>query len=128
MAALPIVCPAASAIEPPGDAPSVVCGVLENSNDGAHIAGNRDRGQVSPIFSGARDARIVAGFCAGQGIPGSLASYCSCAVWRAEKERIRAGRPAGPNGLRDGQATRPPEIDPELAEFVRMVHGVPTEN
>lgn len=113
--ALPLVCPAASEVSPPAHGPSVICGVLELSNDGAHVAGFASRGQVSALMSGRKDPRTVAGFCAGQGVPGSPRSYCSCEIWRAEKARIAAARRAGMDGLRDDAAVRPP-VTRELVE------------
>lgn len=104
MKALPIVCPAASPVQPANDEPSVICGVLELANDGAQIAGRRRGAEVSALMSGTRMAATVELFCAGRGIPGSPMSYCACAIWRAEKARIAAGRSTGPDGLRDEQA------------------------
>lgn len=101
MTALPIVCPAANLVEPADDQPSIVCGVLELANDGAQINGFTHRAEVSALFSGTRDAGTVHNFCAGRGIPGSPMSYCSCAIWQAEKQRIDDQRAAGPDGLRD---------------------------
>jgi hypothetical protein len=121
--ALPIVCPAATLVEPPNDAPSILCGVLELSNDDAQLNGYRDRGQVNAMFSGSRDAGTVQNYCAGRGIPGSPMSYCACVIWRAEKARIEAARAAGQDGLRDPSAARPPTIDPELAEHVKLTAG-----
>jgi hypothetical protein len=104
---LPIVCPAASEVQPPAHGPSVVCGVLELSNDGAHVQGFTSRGQVNALMSGQKDRRTVQGFCAGQGIPGSRISYCSCAIWRAQREADWAAR-RGPDALIDDAAARPP--------------------
>jgi hypothetical protein len=120
MAALPIVCPAAVEVRPVGDAPSIVCQVLERTNDDAEIGGVRERGQVSALFSGTRDAGTVHGFCCGQGVTGSPSSYASCAIWEAAKEAHWAARAE----LRDGQAHRPPVIDPELREFVKLQAGL----
>jgi hypothetical protein len=100
-----LVCPAASPIEPPGHGESVLCGVLNQANDGAHVAGFTGRGQVSPLMSGRDDPNVVAFQCAGQGVPGSPASYCACALWRAQRDAERAGR-RGPGALHDGGADR----------------------
>ena len=108
MTVLPIVCPAASPVQPACDEPSVVCGVLELQNDDAQLGGHRSRGQVSALMSGSLDRGTVQNFCAGRGIPGSRASYCSCSIWRAEKARIAAARRAGQDGLADDLAARPP--------------------
>lgn len=107
MSELPIACPAASPVQPAHDEPSVICGVLELANDDAELDGYRSRGQVSALVSGSRDRGTVHNFCAGRGIPGSRASYCSCAIWRAEKARIAAAR-HGQDALVDEQAARPP--------------------
>jgi len=109
MSVLPIACPAATPVQPANDDPSVVCGVLERANDDAELHGFRARGQVSALMSGSKDSGTVLNFCAGQGIPGSPASYCCCAIWRAEKARIAAARRAGQDGLVDEQASRPPQ-------------------
>lgn len=101
-------CPAAS-VHPPavGDGvPTVLCGVLANSNEGAHIAGVTRRGQVDPVFHGDRDPSIVRFTCLSPGVPGSRMSYCACVLWRAQRDADRAGR-RGPDALRDEQATRP---------------------
>lgn len=100
------VCPAALPVHPPHQGPSVICGVLHRANDGAHIGGFSAKGQVGALISGRTDAGTVRNFCAGQGVPGSPASYCSCRLWRAEKQRIAAARRMGPDGLRDEQAGR----------------------
>lgn len=108
---LPIACPAASPVQPADDQPSVVCGVLEIANEGAEVGGFTERGHVSALFSGSRDAGTVQNFCAGRGIPGSPMSYCSCVIWQAEKDRIAAQRKAGPDGLRDpGRRERPAPV------------------
>lgn len=96
--ALPIACPAATEVHPPNTSPSVVCGVLENANRRAQEG---QRGQVSALFDADTNPRTVHGFCAGPGIPGSPASYCSCAIWRAEKSSLR-----GRHALRDDAAAR----------------------
>lgn len=105
--ALTLVCPAASLVEPPAHGPSVICGALELSNDGAHVNGFQSRGQVSALMSGKSDPRTVRGFCAGDGVPGSPRSYCSCVIWRAQRQAEWAAR-RGPDALRDDQAARPP--------------------
>ena len=81
----------------------MLCGVLLRSNDDAEIGGVRARGQVDPVMSGRADASTVRGFCTGTGIPGAPVSYCSCALWVAEKDRIAAGRA----DLQDAQTARP---------------------
>lgn len=111
--ALPLVCPAASPLNPAAGVPSVVCGVLELSNEGAHAHGFQSRGKVSAVMDGEHDAGTVHGFCAGPGIPGSLVSYCACAIWRAGREADWAGR-RGPDALRDEDAVRRPQIDSDL--------------
>jgi hypothetical protein len=112
MAAL--VCPAANEIHPPADSPSVLCGVLDNANDGAHVHGFAERGHVSPVVSGDRDQSVIAAYCAGEGITGSVCSYTSCPVWRAAREAEWAHR-RGPGALRDEQAIRPSAVRDELA-------------
>lgn len=104
---LAIQCPAASVVEPPAHGESVVCGVLELSNDGADAHGFQSRGQVSALMSGRKDTRTVRRFCAGRGIPGSPMSYCSCEIWRAQREADWAAR-RGPDALIDEAAARPP--------------------
>lgn len=94
---LPVVCPAASTIHPPDTGTSVVCGVLENANQRREDGG----GHVSPVLRADKDPSTIAGYCAGQGVPGSPASYCACVVWRAEKQRRRAG-----DALTDEHAAR----------------------
>lgn len=123
MPGLRVQCPAAVSIEPPHEAPSVICGVLELSNHGAHAHGFTSRGQVSPVISGTRDAGTVHGFCAGAGIPGSRCSYTACAIWRAGREADWAQR-RGPDALRDEQSDRRPTVDPELAEAVSLSWGM----
>lgn len=108
-----LTCPAASGIHPAADAPSVLCGVLAQSNRGAHVRGFQSRGQVSPVMSGSHDPATIATACAGDGVPGSQLSYCACAIWRAGKQAEWAGR-RGPDALRDEHAVRRPEIDTEL--------------
>jgi hypothetical protein len=111
--ALPLACPAAMEVSPPAHGPSVRCGVLELSNEGAHAHGFQSRGKVPALMSGRHDARTVHGFCAGPGVPGSRLSYCSCAIWRAQREAEWAAR-RGQDALRDSEATRPPAIDRDL--------------
>jgi hypothetical protein len=103
---LPLACPAAAEVSPVAHGPSVLCGVLELSNDGAHAHGFQSRGQVSALMSGAKDAKTVAGFCcrSGAGEPGG---YVRCAIWRAQREAEWAAR-KGPDALRDDAAARPP--------------------
>lgn len=103
---LQLACPAAAPVHPPSHGPSVLCGALEIANSGAHIDGNAARGQVSALMSGRQDPSVVQNFCAGRGVPGSPASYCRCAIWRAEKQRIAAGRTPGADGLKDTKAGR----------------------
>lgn len=112
------MCPAALAIQPPNDAPSVVCGVLELSNHGAHVNGYQDKGHVSPVLSGTQDRLTVHGFCAGKGLPGSRCSYTACAVWRAAREADWASR-KGPDALRDPDSDRQGFLDPEHADALR---------
>lgn len=122
MADLPIVCPAGASAHPAVGSASVHCGVLAASNRGAHVGGFTSRGQVSPIRSGDEDRLAVHTYCCGTGVPGALNSYDACPIWRAAKEAEWAAR-RGPDALRDKQATRPPDIDPELREFVRLSAG-----
>lgn len=98
MTALPIACPAATEVDPPGTGPTIVCGVLANANDAAH---DGVHAAVDALFDVASNPRTVLGFCAGSGIPGSSCSYTSCAIWRAEKQRGRDRKP-----LADEQAVR----------------------
>jgi hypothetical protein len=109
MGELRTVCWAARALHPAADSPSVLCGVLDKANDGAHVNGFEDRGHVSPVISGDRDRSAVSAYCCGTGIPGSVASYTACPIWRAAKEAEWARR-RGPDALRDEQATRPPAV------------------
>jgi hypothetical protein len=117
---LPIVCPAGTHVSPPSEGDSVVCGVLEQSNQGANVGGFHSRGQLPALISGRADPKVVLGFCCGPGVPGSRLSYCSCVLWRAEKQRLARGD----SELRDELAQRPPEVDPELAEVVRLAYGM----
>lgn len=123
MGALSTVCPAAEAVHPPTDEPSVICGVLKIANDGAEIRGFTHQAEVDPLMSGRTMATTVHNFCAGSGLPGSVCSYTACAIWKADKARIAARRHSGVSGLRDEQATRAPMIDPELQEFVSLSRG-----
>lgn len=109
MAALKLVCPAALPIHPATDEPSVVCGVLEQANEGAEIGGWEERGQITARLSGSRDRSTVRNLCAGRGVPGSAVSYCSCVLWQAQKEAEWAQR-HGPDALRDPIADRPPAV------------------
>ena len=103
-----IVCPAGAPIHPAASgSTSVLCGVLSNANAGAHVGGYQRRGHVSPIMSGEHDPTIVATYCAGPGVTGSLCSYAMCPVWRAGRDADWADR-KGPDALRDEQAHRPP--------------------
>lgn len=117
-----LVCPAAAAIHPPTDSPSVFCGVLKTNSDGADIHGFTERAAVTPLISGDNDPSVIATYCAGDGIPGSVCSYTDCPIWTAAKQAHWAAR-RGTNMLRDDRAQRPPTIDPELREAVRMTVG-----
>lgn len=101
----------------------MLCGVLDQSNDGAEVDGYESRGQVSPIISGSQDQRPISTYCCGCGVPGGLVSYTACPIWRAAKEAEWARR-RGPDALRDTDAARPPDIDPGLREFVQLSAGV----
>lgn len=97
-------CPAASTFPPAvGDrVPDVLCGVLADANDGAHVGGFRSRGQVDALFRGDKDPSTIRFACHGQGVPGSPMSYCACVIWRARRDADRAGR----REMRDTEATR----------------------
>lgn len=127
MSDLQILCPAGRQVSPPLHGPSVMCGVLEQSNDGAHAHGFQSRGKVSALISGRHDSATVREFCCGRRVPdgskdveaapGEQASYTACRVWQAEKARIAAAR-KGPDGLHAPQRVerrRPAELDPEFA-------------
>jgi len=96
------VCPAATTVGDPSR-PSVVCGVLDRSNDGAQLNGLTERGQVTPLFDGRRDANTVTLLCCGSDGAGGRCYYTECVLWRAAKETDWAGR-SGPDALRDPQA------------------------
>lgn len=91
------------------------------ANDGAEVGGFTERGHVSPVMSGDRDRNVIATYCAGQGVPGSLCSYYQCPIWRAAREASWAAR-KGPDALRDTQASRPPvtreQLERRLPELV----------
>lgn len=101
----------------------MVCGVLELSNERAQLGGYRSRGHIDPVLSGTRDGGTVRLFCHGQGIPGSPMSYCSCELWRAQRDAELAAR-RGPDALVDEQTPRPASIDPELADVVNLAYGL----
>lgn len=110
---LPIVCPAASLLNPAIGAQSVLCGELDLANDGAEIDGFTDRGQVSPVMHGDHDRRVLGTYCCGPGVTGAVNSYAACPIWQAAKEAYWARR-RGAGALRDEQAIRPPAIRDEL--------------
>lgn len=105
--ALPLVCPAAVPVHPAGDVESVRCGVLAESNVGESIDGFTHRAEVDPIFSGSRDSGTVNLKCAGDGVPGSELSYCTCVIWQSERDAADARR-RGPGALVDPASHRPP--------------------
>lgn len=100
-----------------------MCGVLELSNEQAQLNGYRSRGHINPVLSGTKDSGTVRLFCHGPGIPGSPMSYCSCDLWRAQRDADRAAR-RGPDALRDERTPRPTSVDPELAEAVNLAYGL----
>lgn len=84
--AIELTCPAASPFHPPDSPlPGVVCGVIRNSNRDEEIAGWTERGQVSAVIHPRTDPSSIVAFCGG--------CYTDCPIWRAEKERVWAGRP-----------------------------------
>lgn len=111
-----LVCPAARSIHPADDAPSVICGVIDGSNEGAEIGGWERRGKVTPVVSGTRDPATIRYLCAGRGVPGSETSYCACVLWRAQRQADWADR-HGPGALRDDLAIRPPAVRDKLTDI-----------
>lgn len=109
MKSLHLQCPAATPIEPPGHGPSVVCGVLDKANDGAHVGGFTARGQVSALMSGKRDPSVVEHACCGD--------YTACLIWRAQRDAERATR-RGPDALRDVDADRAPAGRPGTQQTI----------
>lgn len=100
---LPIACPAATEINLPDVGPSVRCGVLARSNDGAEVNGWEARGQVDDTFEG--HTVTARRFCCDDGTTDERTGYTRCVIWEAERKAQAAGR-SGPDALHDEEATR----------------------
>lgn len=95
-------CPAAVELAQASGTPSVLCGEL-------HIHDEYEA-PVSPVMDGDSDRTAIAVYCAGEGVPGAVNSYCECPIWQAARRAqwaregkltdTGAARNRGPAGAR----------------------------
>jgi hypothetical protein len=81
VAELTVACPAGTPVDPPGEGPSCVCGVIERENTHGAFIGDH----VDALVSGLREPTTLAAYCM------NADGYRICPVWQANQGRLAKG-------------------------------------